>query len=93
MHKTGGLIVGVLTLMAAISAQAQVPQGSGTLRVPTTQPPYVLPGEIVPPGDEGPRALGTIDGLPLRVWTPVPPPYDAMADRTGAANPFPIGPD
>jgi len=91
MHRTGALISGVVALLAATAtgaqaqAQAQAPHLGGTVN----QGPYVLPGEGVGPvTGQLPRILFTNGGLPVGVWAPVPPPYDARADRTGAADPL-----
>jgi hypothetical protein len=95
MHKAGGYIFGVLFLAAAGAAQAQSPQASGgTLRAPVAPLPYTLPGQLVPPGgNQSPPAIGTIGNVPVRVWAPVWPPNDPLADRNGAANPIPNQPD
>ena len=70
----------------------QTPNLNGTVQAPNE--PYVLPGQIIPPGgSQPPPAVASIGNLPVRVWAPVPPPYDVSADRNGAANPIAIAPD
>ena len=81
MHRAGAFIVGVLPLLIATAAYADTPQIGGTV-----QGPFVLPDQISPATN--PEPLWTIDGLPVRIWAPVPPPYDASMDRNGAANPL-----
>ena len=82
-------MVGVLPMLAATGAfgQGVGPQEQGSVRAPEVLPSQVSPSIGPPP------AIGSVDGLPVRVWAPVPPPYDALADRTGAADPIPLGPD
>lgn len=80
---TRALILGVLPLLMTTAAYAQ-PQDQRMTG--TIQAPEVLPGEIGPGISQQP--LFTIGELPVRVWTPVSPPYDANANRTGASNPF-----
>jgi hypothetical protein len=103
MHRTYAFVVGVLPLLAAPAAaaqtqtpaavaQTQTPNLNGTVRAPNQ--PYVFPGQIVPPqATQPPPAVASIGDLPVRVWAPVPPPYDVSADRNGAANPIAIAPD
>ncbi len=81
MHWAGAFIVGALPFLIATAGYADTPQISGTARAP-----IVLPDQIGP--DNNPEPLWTIDGLPVRIWAPVPPPYDAGMDRNGAADPL-----
>jgi hypothetical protein len=94
--RTGAFIFGVLPLLAATAAyaQAQVPQVGGAVRAPQAPALYTLPGAIIAPGGgQLPPIVGNVGEVPVRVWAPVPPPYDTEADRNGAANPFPTAPD
>jgi hypothetical protein len=85
MNTTHAAVVAVLTVLLATPAFAQV-AGSGTA------------GQIASMGGQsvaqGPRALQPtplfmLGGLEVGVWTRVPPPYDAAANRNAAANPLP----
>jgi hypothetical protein len=89
MSKAGALMIGVLPMLVATAAFAQgpVPPAQGTVRVPEALPGQAEPEVATPP------AIGSVGGVPVRVWAPVSPPYDPLADRTGAADPIPIGPD
>ena len=80
------------TATPAAVAKTQTPNLNGTVQAPNE--PFVLPGQIIPPGgSQPPPAVASIGNLPVRVWAPVPPPYDVSADRNGAANPIAIAPD
>jgi len=80
------------TQTPAAVAQTQAPNLNGTVQAPNE--PYVLPGQIVlPQATQPPPAVASIGNLPVRVWAPVPPPYDVSADRNGPANPIAIAPD
>lgn len=87
MKMMGAFILAALTLSAPI-AQAQIRASGVSLQAPATEPPYVLPGETSPLDYQDPPAIATIGDLPVRVWAPVPPPYDTAADRNNAANPL-----
>jgi hypothetical protein len=82
MNRTSALIAGVLPLLlgTAAFAQSQDPQISGTVRAPET-----LPGELTAPPQQPPFTIGQ---MPVRIWAPLPPPYDVSADRTGADDPL-----
>ena len=47
----------------------------------------MLPSEIAPQASKSPPVLFWIGNLPVRLWAPVQPSYDPMANRNGAANP------
>jgi hypothetical protein len=89
MSRAGALMIGVLPMLVATAAfgQSQTPQVQGTVPAPQALPEQA-PSWITSPPD-----IGSIGGLPVRVWAPVPPPYDQLADRNGAADPIPMGPD
>jgi hypothetical protein len=80
------VILGVLPLLVtgAAYAQSQVPQAGGTVQAP----PVTYPGQLSQPANPEPRPLFSIGKLPVGVWAPVAPTYDAMANRTGAGDPF-----
>lgn len=90
MRQFGVVPLGMLLMLAAtaayaqtqVPAQRQVPETGGVVRRPEVPPPLVGPTVKPPP------AVFSIGGMPVRVWTPVPPPYDVTADRNGAANPL-----
>jgi hypothetical protein len=89
MSKARAVMIGVLPMLVATAAfaQSQVPPAQGTVRAPEALPAPTAP-EVAPP-----PAIGSVGGVPVRVWAPVPPPYDPMANRNGAADPIPLGPD
>jgi hypothetical protein len=84
MKSIGGVILVALAVgvASAASAQTRAPEVSGTER---TAP--MLPNEIAPPVSKSPPVLFWIGSLPVRLWAPVEPSYDATADRTAADNP------
>jgi hypothetical protein len=84
MNRSGVLIAGVLPLLMATAAYADTPadQVTGTLQAPVT-----LPAPVAPENTQQPP-LWTLGGVPVRIWAPVAPPYDAAANRTGAADPL-----
>jgi hypothetical protein len=86
MNRIGAVILGVLPLLVAGAAyaQSQVPQTGGTVQAPAV----VYPGQLSQPANPEPRPLFSIGKLPVGVWAPVAPTYDASANGTGAANPF-----
>jgi hypothetical protein len=86
MNRIAAVMLGVLPILAASAAyaQSQVPQTGGTVKAP----PVVYPGELSQPANPVPQALFSIGRLPVGVWAPVAPTYDATANGTGATNPF-----
>jgi hypothetical protein len=88
MSRLGSFLVGALMLLAMPAAFAQAPDVSGTVQAP----PYVLPGETTT-APQQPPALLSIGGLPVRVWAPVPPPYDSNWNRNFNADPLGVGMD
>jgi hypothetical protein len=85
MNTTRAAVVAVLTMLLATPTFAQAP-GSGAA------------GQIASMGGQsfaqGPRAqqptpLFMLGGLEIGIWTRVPRPYDATANRSAAANPPP----
>lgn len=83
MRTTTGAVLGVLamTLASAAVAQPRGPATSGTVRTAPISPH--VPG---PQGGRSPRTLFWIGPLPVRLWAPVAPSYDAAANRAGAEN-------
>ena len=83
MNRSLALIAGVLPLLMATGAFADTPgaQINGTVQAPVT-----LPGELGPGNTQQP--LFTIGGMPVQVWAPVAPPYDASTNLNNAADPF-----
>ena len=84
MRAIRALAFGVVPMLAATVAfaQTQPPQISDTMQL------QVLPEQVTPKAAEVPPAIGTIAGVPVRVWAPVVEPYDQHANRNGAANPI-----
>ncbi len=85
MNMMRAVLIGFLTLMAA-PAFAQVPGPAGAGRVPAFGGESVLVAPRL--GARQPAPLFIIGGVAVEVWAPVPPPYDAAANRNGAANPL-----
>jgi hypothetical protein len=83
MFRFAALTFGFCTLLAA-AAPAQT--RTATIAGAVVAPPLVE--QAVPSGNAVPRPLFSLGNLPVGVWAPVAPPYDATANRNGAANPF-----
>jgi len=91
MRKTRFIGLVALSLLGSSSAFAQSASSgvTGTVRAtPAVPAPLVTP--TVP---AEPPVLFSIGNVPVRVWAPVPPPYDSTANGTGAANPIQNQPD
>jgi hypothetical protein len=92
MKATLAMAFGAAVLLAAASAQAQPTQQPRPVRQlapesgATITSPFLEPMPSAPP--RAPRHLFTIGKLPVGIWAPVPPPYDARANRNNAANPL-----
>ncbi len=84
MNTMRAVLIGFLTLMAT-TAFAQVPGPASTDRVSALAGESVMVGPLV--GAHHPTPLFIIDGVAVEIWAPVPPPYDATANRNRAANP------
>jgi len=84
MNTMRAVLIGVLTLVAT-AAFAQVPGPTSTGQVSAFAGESVLVGPRV--GAQQPTPVFIIDGVAVEIWTRVPPPYDATANRNGAANP------
>lgn len=83
MRRTSTILAGALPMLLPATALAQTPQQfQGTERAPYVMPapPVTIPSP--------PPAIGTLGGLPVRMWTPVEAPYNPLADRNGAADPI-----
>ena len=85
MRTIGGvfLVALAMTVASAALAQTQAPAVSGTER---TAP--MLPSQTAPPVNKSPPVLFWIGNLPVRMWAPVQPSYDATANRAPAENPW-----
>ena len=83
MRTTGGVILVALAMALATAAEAQPPAVTGTER---TAP--MLPNQASPEVSRSPPALFRIGPLPVRMWAPVEPSYDATANRAPAENPW-----
>ena len=88
MRRSGLLVILALSLSGIGAAYAQTPGTGGTVLTPEV-PPSVLTPEV----PAAPPAVFSIGNVPVRVWAPVPPPYNTAADRTGADNPIQNLPD
>jgi hypothetical protein len=83
MNKVGPVLVVVLTALMAATADAQPPGASGMAGAETVT---VIPR---PGPSRNPTPLFSLGGVPVGIWTRVPPPYDPAANRSAAANPLP----
>ena len=85
MNTTRALLVAILVLLTATGADAQQ---SGAR--PAT-PAAALGGRsfAVSPRIQNPTPLFFVGDLAGGIWTRVPPPYDATANRVAAENPPP----
>jgi hypothetical protein len=84
MKTTRAIFFASIGVLAATAAYAQQPSPAGG--------PLGFSGQTAAAGPrQAPtqaRPLFTIGGLPIGIWAPVPPPYDAAANRNAAANPL-----
>jgi hypothetical protein len=74
----------VAALLLATTAFAQAPGLAAGGRVSAFNGQSVAPGPRVQP-----TPLFSIGGMPVGIWTRVPPSYDATANLSAAANPLP----
>lgn len=85
MKSTAVLVFAALATMAATPEPPrqgrQTPGASQTLTAP-----YVQPGPVTPP--PGVPYLFFLGPLPVRLWAPVPPPYNARANGNLASRPI-----
>jgi len=84
MTRLATIVLGALPLLLASAALAQTPQPQvgGTVTAPQG-----VPGEAAP-ANNGLHVLFSIGNEPVAVWAPVAPPYDPLANGTGAADPM-----
>jgi hypothetical protein len=86
MNTARAILFGsILATLMATTAEAQQSGASGGATVTS------LGGQSVTVGPrlQHPTPLFFVGGLAAGVWTRVPPPYDATANRTAADNPLP----
>ncbi len=92
MTKTRTLLFGTLAMLVAgiaYAATEPAPQGtSGTLSF-SGQSAATGPRLSAQTTARQMRPLFTIGNVAVGIWTPLPPPYDASANRNLAANPLP----
>jgi hypothetical protein len=86
MNTAGALILGTFVAIGATSAfgQEQLPEDAGTNHRFGASSASVAPE----PDDRQSRPLFKIGGLPVHVYAPVEPPYNAAANRNLAADPL-----
>jgi hypothetical protein len=86
MITAGALILGTFVAIGATSAfgQEQLPEDAGTNHRFGASSASVAPE----PDDRQSRPLFKIGGLPVHVYAPVAPPYNAAANRNLAADPL-----
>jgi hypothetical protein len=85
MNATRAAVVAVLTVLLATTGFAQAPGSGAAGQIADMDGQSVAQNPRV----QQPTRLVTLSGLVGSVWTRVPPPYDAAANRSGAANPLP----
>lgn len=83
MNRVSARAARVLPLLAAAALIAQGPAPAG----PATSQSLVAPaGPNLTTRRAVPPVLFWIGAIPVRLWAPVPAPYDAKANQDGAAN-------
>ena len=85
------LIVAALCVLAfAPLAEAQSRDHVRPRRTPSVQTGHTVtaPQPVAPSRPALPPHIFTIGNLPVGLWAPVPPPYDARANHNNAANPL-----
>jgi hypothetical protein len=85
MNLMRAAVVAVLTVLLATTASAQAPGSGAAGQIASLGGQSVAPGPRV----QQPTPLVTLDGLVGSIWTRMPPPYDAAANRSAAANLLP----
>jgi hypothetical protein len=85
MNTTRAAIAGVVTVLLATPAFAQAPGSGAAGQIASMGGQSVAQGPRV----QQPTPLFMLGGLVVGIWTRVPLPYDAAANRNGAANPLP----
>ena len=83
LDKVGRVLVVILAGLMATTADAQPPGASG---IAAAESATVAPR---PGTARYPTPLFNIGGVPVGIWTRVPPPYDPTPNRSAAANPLP----
>jgi hypothetical protein len=85
MNTTRAVLLAILTVLMAATADAQNPSAGGA--APTAE----LGGQAttVGPRLQRPTPLFVTGGLTVGIWTRVPPSYDVTANRNAAENPLP----
>ncbi|HEY6433504.1 MAG TPA: hypothetical protein VIZ17_16105 [Acetobacteraceae bacterium] len=87
MNTPRAILFGILALLMATTADAQQSDASGGATVAS------LGGQSVTVGPRlqhpTPLFFVVVSALAVEIWTRVPPPYDATANRTAADNPLP----
>ena len=85
MNTTRAAVVAILAMLLATTAFAQAPGSGAAGRTASVGGQSVEQG----PRAQQPTPLFMLGGLEVGIWTRVPPPYDAAANRSAAANPLP----
>jgi hypothetical protein len=90
MLSTLALAASAVMVAGAGSAQVQKPAADSPPR-PVPAESQTVTAQPVPTNPDAsvtqPRALFNIGNVPVDVWAPVEPPYDANMNRNQAANP------
>jgi hypothetical protein len=86
MNTIGALAIGAFALVAATGASAASRQSQNASDSQVLQAP--APPSTQQPGEVEVHPLFAIGDLPVGVWAPVEPPYNANMNRNQAANPI-----
>ena len=87
MNTIRVLLLGAAAVLLASTGSAQTLGPGTTVEVLTFGGPPVAASR--PATAQHPRPVAVVGGLAVGVWTRVPPPYDATANLSAAANPLP----
>ncbi len=85
MNTMRAAVIAVLTMLPAASAFAQSPGSGAAGQIASMGGQSVGHG----PRPQQPTPLFVQGELMAGIWTRMSPPYDATANRNGAANPLP----
>ena len=87
MNTMRVIVLGVAATLMASTGAAQTVGPGPTVEASSFGGRSVAADRLV--AAQHPRPLAVVGGLALGIWTRVPPPYDATANLSAAANPLP----
>ena len=85
MRAIGTVSAAAIVFVAAASTAVPTQAQPAIDQTQTTQAPFYDPTTQAPPA---PESLFNIGRVPIDVWAPVEPPYDAHMDRNLASDPL-----